>query len=543
MDRARAGWYKGTTRVEVDPATPHVFMKHHYVAYTRVSTAKQGEGVSLTEQREAIRRYAKRNDLTISRWFEEKETAAKRGRPVFGEMLKLLKSNKAHGVIIHKIDRSARNLKDWATLGDLIDEGIDVHFANESLDLNSRGGRLSADIQAVVAADYIRNLREETRKGFYGRLKQGLYPLRAPLGYVDNGGGKPKTIDPVAGPLVKQAFQLYATRQYSYEALLEEMHTRGLRNRRGGELSKNGLSWIFNNPFYVGIVRIKSTGETFDGVHEALISKPLFDQVQRVLAGKMQKGSGRHAFLFRRLFQCESCGYAMIGERQKGHVYYRCHTKDCPTKGVREERIERVLQDEFAPVAFTDWEMCYLRARIEEMREAWEDRSQQERESIKLRIGKIRDRLRRLTDVYLDGEIEKELFEERKEGLLMNRHELEDRLSALQEGREPPLADRLQNFLELAESLYSSYKAGVDEEKRDLIETATSNRAVERRKVEITLKEPFRLIAERAPVTNRVQRRDRPRILDALLADLGKILDQEEANPAGQRSEVPDASC
>lgn len=75
----------------------------------------------------------------------------------------------------HKIDRGARNLKDWANLGDLIDGGVEVHFAHESLDMNSRGGRLSADIQAVVAADFIRNLRQETRKGFYGRLKQGIY--------------------------------------------------------------------------------------------------------------------------------------------------------------------------------------------------------------------------------------------------------------------------------------------------------------------------------------------------------------------------------
>jgi DNA invertase Pin-like site-specific DNA recombinase len=112
----------------------------------------------------------------ITRWFIEQETAAKRGRPIFGQMLKLLKAEKASGVIIHKIDRSARNLKDWADLGELIDSGIEVHFANESLDLHSRGGRLSADIQAVVASDYIRNLREETKKGFYGRLKQGLYP-------------------------------------------------------------------------------------------------------------------------------------------------------------------------------------------------------------------------------------------------------------------------------------------------------------------------------------------------------------------------------
>src|SRR5258708_29492584 len=106
-------------------------------------------------------------------------------------MLGLLRKGAAAGVIIHKIDRSARNLKDWADLGDLIDSGVAVHFANESLDLNSRGGRLSADLQAVVAADYIRNLREEARKGFYGRLKQGLLPMPAPVGYLNAGKGQP----------------------------------------------------------------------------------------------------------------------------------------------------------------------------------------------------------------------------------------------------------------------------------------------------------------------------------------------------------------
>src|ERR1700730_10913646 len=146
---------------------------NHYFGYTRVSTVKQGEGVSLQQQREAIERYAQRNSYEVTEWFEEQETAAKQGRPVFSRMIKMLKHRKARGVIIHKIDRSARNLRDWADLGDLIDQGVDVLFANESLDMHSRGGRLSADIQAVVASDYIRNLREETKKGINGRLKQG----------------------------------------------------------------------------------------------------------------------------------------------------------------------------------------------------------------------------------------------------------------------------------------------------------------------------------------------------------------------------------
>ena len=61
-------------------------------AYTRVSTVKQGEkGVSLGEQKDAILRYAGQHDLTITRWFEERESAAKTGRPAFMQMLQLLR--------------------------------------------------------------------------------------------------------------------------------------------------------------------------------------------------------------------------------------------------------------------------------------------------------------------------------------------------------------------------------------------------------------------------------------------------------------------
>jgi site-specific DNA recombinase len=196
-----------------------------YIGYIRVSTVKQGtKGVSLQEQRDAILRYAERNNFAISTWFEEMETAAKQGRPIFARALKLLRTGKVRGMILHKLDRGARNLRDWAAIGELSDQGAEIHFVTESLDLQSRGGRLSADIQAVVAADYIRNLREETRKGFYGRLKQGLYPLRAPIGYLDQGKGKPKTIDPVMGPIVRKAFELYSSGRYSFESLGEELH-------------------------------------------------------------------------------------------------------------------------------------------------------------------------------------------------------------------------------------------------------------------------------------------------------------------------------
>src|SRR2546425_9268734 len=100
-----------------------------FFGYIRVSDPKQGRGVSLQEQRDAIVRYAQRFGLEIVAWFEERETAAKRGRPVCNRMLQLLRKGHADGIIIHKIDRSARNLKDWADLGELIDHGTQVYFA------------------------------------------------------------------------------------------------------------------------------------------------------------------------------------------------------------------------------------------------------------------------------------------------------------------------------------------------------------------------------------------------------------------------------
>ena len=69
-------------------------------------------------------------------------------------MLRLLRLGKVQGVIVHKIDRSVKNLEDWADVGKLVDAGVQVHFATENVDLKTVAGRLSADIQAVVAAHY-----------------------------------------------------------------------------------------------------------------------------------------------------------------------------------------------------------------------------------------------------------------------------------------------------------------------------------------------------------------------------------------------------
>ena len=498
-------------------------------AYIRVSTVRQGEhGSSLQEQRSAIEAYAKNHDLLVAEWFEEIETAAKQGRPTFMRMLAALKRGRAHGVIIHKIDRGARNLKDWANLGELIDGGVEVHFAHESLDMNSRGGRLSADIQAVVAADFIRNLRQETRKGFYGRLKQGLYPIRAPIGYCDMGKGKAKEPDPIAAPLVHEAFTLYASGHYNFEELAAELHKHGLRNHNGGRLSMNGLTTMLNNPFYVGLIHIRKTNEVFQGIHTPLISKALYDEVQAVLAGRRTGKVIKHDYLFRRLIRCAHCGRHLIGETIKGkYVYYRCHTPKCGVC-IREVAVDDLLSRTYTGLRFEQEEMRDLRDMVESIKKYDANDLVQRSISLKMQLGNCEARLARLTDALIDGLIEKELFENRKAAVLFRRRELLDQLETMETTGSK--ADRVMQLLELANSAQISYRSALSSEKRALIAATMSNFRGSKNTPAITLKSPFKELSEWRISIDCDQHRDGPRTRARQILAIFMGVDSEATN-------------
>lgn len=472
-------------------------MRHVY-AYIRVSTQKQGEtGSSLIEQRRAISAYAERNNLSIIEWFEEQETAAKRGRTIFTRMLALLVAGHAQGVVIHKIDRGARNLRDWADLGGLIDRGIEVYFAHESLDMQSRGGRLAADIQAVVAADYIRNLRDEVKKGFYGRLRQGLYPLPAPIGYQDQGRGLPKTPDPVTGPLVQQAFSLYETGQYNLRTLGQEMYRRGLRNRGGGRVTRNGLSKMLNNPFYTGRISIRLTGEQFAGTHEPLIRQSQFLRVQQVLRGRKKNGGLKHEFLYRRALRCTHCGYSIIAELQKGTAYYRCHTATCPITSLREEAIEAQVAGALRALILTDFELAQLRKYFQHFEHDRRADSENEKKSLELRRSNILERLSRLAEAYEMRALDAEALQRRNQALINERLSIETMLQNIG-GDADPAYERRVRFLEQLQWLNSYADQAEPFEKRDALISATSNLQIDTKKLVCLWKEPFQALCERS---------------------------------------------
>jgi site-specific DNA recombinase len=465
-----------------------------YFGYIRVSTPKQGRGVSLDEQRSAIVTFAERRGIKIAEWFVETETAAKQGRTEYTKMIRGLESGKAEGVVIHKIDRGARNMKDWANLGELIDAGVDVQFAHDNLDLRSRGGRLAADIQAVVAADYIRNLRDEVLKGFYGRLKQGVYPLPAPVGYLDRGAGIPKAIDPLMGPLVRYAFERYAKGDIGLISLKDELSARGLKTNRSSSLSVTGLAGVLHNPFYKGIIRIVKRGESFQGAHTPLITKALFDQVQDVMSGKHIQKAKSHAFRYRAMIEHTGCTRRLTGEIIKGRfVYYRCHGRRCKGAVAPEHVIDKAVSAEILRVACTAEDMGDLRDLVKDEYAKQSVSTAQDKTSLELSLAKCNERIELLTDALLDGAIPKEVYDQRNARLLDQRCDLQNQMVAL--GGKPGWLKRHEEF-ELNNTEILRYEILPDDEKRELVSALCLNFTLEGKTPAITLRFPYKQIAE-----------------------------------------------
>lgn len=485
-------------------------MKKVY-GYIRISDKyKQSDGASLIEQKLVLKEYAKANKLNIIHFYEEKRTAAKRGRPLFNEMMNNLLNKKADGVVMHKIDRSSRNLHDWADIGNLIDNNIEVYFAHENLNLKERGGRLSADIQAVMASDYVRNLKQEILKGLYGRLKQGLYPWGAPIGYLDRGRGNPKSIDPIQGELVKILFELYRSGKYNILELSKEMDKRGLKNQKGNRVCKNGIVRILKNPFYIGVIKIKD--KLFKGIHDPLIDTRLFEQVQKILKGRNKSKGLKHAYLFRKLVRCENCHYVMSGERQKGKVYYRCKTKTCSTKCIREDSIEYYIKNILKTISLNKKEANILNELLESKKSDWLEVQTKALSEYKLKIGQLESREQKLFDAYLDNLLEKDEFQRRKETLLFEIRKIEEQKEAIQSSKNV-IFNKTKNLVELCKSPLKTYVSAIQEEKRELLEIISSNLMIDGRKAIFTMVSPFFELANRDFLSLCDEERDTSRIL------------------------------
>ena len=328
--------------------------------YIRVSTREQAEeGYSIPAQAEACRRFiADRGWELVDEYVDRGESARTADRPQLQAMLARLADDRTVDyLVVHKLDRLARNLEDHAQVrAALRKAGVQLCSVTESPE-DSASGKLVEGILASIAEFYSANLSQEIRKGLDQKAAQGGWPTVAPIGYRNvrrDGGGRrgEALLEPdEQAPLVVWAFERYATGSWSLSALTEALAAKGLRNRLGNPPGMNAVHRMLRNPVYAGVVRWR--GVERPGRHAALVSRDLFGKVQAVLEAHSTGGdrSWKRDHYLKGTLSCAECGSRMYYLVAKGRFgYFRCvgrntRRRSCSQKSyVPAERLEREVE-------------------------------------------------------------------------------------------------------------------------------------------------------------------------------------------------------
>ncbi len=384
------------------------------VIYIRVSTKEQTENLSLPTQLRACEEYCRREGLDVlARFKEEGESAKTADRTELQKLLTFCRTNKGrvHFVVVFNLTRFARDKYDHFALRSLLQSlGISLRSATEPIDDTSTGKLMEGVLAAFAQFD--NDVRaDRTRSGVKAALERGRWVFLAPIGYLNapRATGKSLMHDPERAPLVRGAFEEYATGRYTKEQLLGRVRSWGLTNRRGKPLTSQAIGVLLRNQLYAGIVDVPEYGVRGKrGDFEPLISEDLFYQVQGVLLGRVPSAApcqrAHPDFPLRGFVRCLSCGRALTGSWSKGrseyYAYYHCRP-GCRAVNVTKARLEGLFADELALLQPTPG---YMRLLKESVLEIWKARKAAVREEVAQaeRAAKaIQDKLDRLDEAFL----------------------------------------------------------------------------------------------------------------------------------------------
>ena len=336
--------------------------------YCRVSTREQArtgggeEGYSIPAQREAGQEKARQLNAAVTGvYIDAGESAKTANRPDLQRMLRDVKKQRPTYLIVHKIDRLARNREDDIAINLALKKaGTTLVSCTENLS-DSPSGRFLYNIMADMAQFYSDNLAQEVLKGLVAKARDGGTPYQAPLGYVHKreylGGAMTSwvEIDPERAPLIRWAFEVYATGDWTVTDLHLALRQKGLTtrptaNKPARDLPLNSLYKLLRNPYYLGVVTYQ--GATYEGKHDALIDTELWLHVQDILAAHAHAGEKDrvHQHYLRGTIFCGQCGARLVFSRNQGnggyYDYFVCTKKrtrshNCPRPAIRLEKIEQ----------------------------------------------------------------------------------------------------------------------------------------------------------------------------------------------------------
>ncbi len=473
--------------------------------YARVSSKEQErEGYSIDAQLRLLRKYASEEGLEVVREFQEAESAKGAGRKVFNEMLAFLKANpQVRYLLCEKTDRLSRNFKDIATLDQLMnDQGLVILLVKENAELSKDSKsheKFMFGIKALMAKNYVDNLSEEVKKGMREKAEQGNYPGgNIPYGYLLDKNTKQIYPDPQRAHHIRDIFELYASNKMSLRALAAWARSNGLTTPRSSKpITMCQIERILKNLFYTGA--FQWAGKLYQGSHEPIISRQLFEDTQRAFRIHNKPHLNRAPFAFGNLMICERCGAKITAERKKGkYVYYHCtgmKPGGCDLVYVKEASVVDQFGDLLGPITLGQRQADKIMSRLSKRQASSDKRVDAERQRILMRLGQINTWTEKAYQDRLVGNITAEHWKSLSAKWETERIHLQSQVESLA-GNGPDVLFTAERILELSQKLPDLWLSRNSDEKRELVDLVYWNCALDGATLSAAYKKPFSILAE-----------------------------------------------
>jgi DNA invertase Pin-like site-specific DNA recombinase len=344
-----------------------------YCLYARKSTeSDERQALSIDSQVKEMLQIAERENLEIVDIRRESKSAKDSGnRPIFKELIKDITEEKFNSIITWAPDRLSRNAGDLGSLVDLMDEkklmSIRTFGQTFSNSPNEKFLLMILCSQAKLEND---NRGINVKRGLRARCEMGLWPTCPPTGYfkekrVDHKGQC--LVDPDRGHVIRQMFEKVAYEKWSgrkiYNWLRFDLNFRTALGKK--HLSLGNIYRLLENTFYYGPFEYpRGSGTWYQGKHEPIITKEVFDLVQNQMKNSQLVRRENIEFAFTKVMTCGLCGSGISATEKfkklknggyNRHIYYGCtkaKDKNCKSGYISEEDLIKQLQKQVEKLDF-----------------------------------------------------------------------------------------------------------------------------------------------------------------------------------------------
>lgn len=486
-------------------------MAKNAVLLARVSSKEQEEGYSIDAQNYRLLSYCERRELTVLKIFELVESSTCGDRDDFMGMIKYVKAQKGTvAIVADKVDRVQRSFKEYPLLDALVQEGkIELHFITENYIIHRDSvsqDRFMWSMGVIMAQSYIDNMKDNVKRSFDQKIRQGEWIALAPIGYKnvkDSRNRGDVIVDTDRAHLVKRIFETYATGAYTLEEIRQKTILWGLknRNRKQDYLNKSQLHKLVSNPFYCGKMLIK--GHLYTHRYETLISQDIFDKCQAVLKGWKKKPflwAGKE-FVFRGLLTCSVSGRMVTADtKKKAYVsgktsewtYLRCNDPLYANKKmwVREERILEQVASILKSISINPETLTEIQEIIEQANDVEKEFIVRQTTELQSEHRSIKNRIDKLTDLLIDGAIDRKEYDDRKDRLRIQLENVETLLLAHANG-DDGFKEALVTLFAVASGAYETFIGSTVAQKRLVLNFVFANLSLKGDKLLYSLRKPF----------------------------------------------------